>query len=143
MKAGDDMPYLCAEHRDGNQIRISVRGHHVDVDQPIADGGTDRGPTPVELLVGSLAACVAHYAQSYLHRHQLPEHPVEVTAHWSMASSPARVAEVTLGLTVPAGISEQRLAGLKAVVSRCTVHNTLDTPPAIRLHLATAEEHAA
>ncbi|WP_372909736.1 OsmC family protein [Salinigranum sp.] len=36
---------------------VTVRDLTVEVDAPEASGGTNRGPTPVEYLLGSLAGC--------------------------------------------------------------------------------------
>jgi putative redox protein len=55
-------------HASGDQYLISAREHAVLVDQPIADGGDDAASTPVELMVGALASCVAFYAGRYLVR---------------------------------------------------------------------------
>ena len=46
-------------HVDGEEYEIRIGGHRVRVDQPMESGGHDRGPTPTDLFVGSLAACVA------------------------------------------------------------------------------------
>ena len=39
-------------------IETSVRGHKVLIDQPTNAAGTDTGPTPLELLLISLAGCI-------------------------------------------------------------------------------------
>ncbi|WP_141975874.1 OsmC family protein [Saccharothrix saharensis] len=38
---------------------MALRDHLVPTDRPQLDGGADVGPGPVELLVGSMAACTA------------------------------------------------------------------------------------
>ena len=53
------MPNLSVTHQTGDRFQLQVRGHRLTCDQPSADGGDDQGPTPTELFVGSLAACVA------------------------------------------------------------------------------------
>ena len=52
----------------GEAYEVMVRGHRVLVDQSGDHGGTDDGPTPTELFVASLAACVAFCAGRYLTR---------------------------------------------------------------------------
>jgi putative redox protein len=39
-------------------IESDIRGHKLVIDQPANAGGTDTGPTPLELLFTSLAGCI-------------------------------------------------------------------------------------
>ena len=73
---------LTVAHQGGDRFRIRVRGHEIDVDQPVGDGGEDTAPTPTELFVAGLASCVAFYARRYLARHGLPADGLEVTAEY-------------------------------------------------------------
>lgn len=43
---------------EGFVIESDVRGHRVTIDQPAVAGGSDTGPTPLELLFVSLAGCI-------------------------------------------------------------------------------------
>lgn len=123
-------------HVSGDAYGITVRGHSLLVDQPVADGGQDTAPTPVELLVASLASCVAFYAGRYLTRHGLDRSELAVTAEFSMADDrPARVASVRLDISAP-GLPDQRRDALLAVASHCTVHNTLRQEPSVSIGLA-------
>jgi uncharacterized OsmC-like protein len=106
------------------------------VDQPEAIGGDDEGPTPTELFVASLASCVGFYARRYLARHRLDATGLRVEVAWDMATRPARVGEMTLRLVVPAGVPEERRAGLLAQASHCTVHNSLHQPPPVAIELS-------
>jgi hypothetical protein len=55
------------------------------------------------------------------------------------ADRPARVADVRLTVRVPKDLPADRWPALHAVVSHCTVHNSLVTPPAVRIELTGAE----
>ncbi|MGB9113336.1 MAG: OsmC family protein [Acidimicrobiales bacterium] len=123
-------------HIEGDQFEIAIRQHRLLVDQPVADGGNDSAPTPTELFISSLAACIAHYARRYLARHNLPTAGLSVDAEYAMVAHPTRVGEITLYLAVPDGLPDDRLAGLLAVARKCTVHNTLEVPPAVLVELA-------
>ncbi len=43
----------------GLRVDIDIRKHRITVDEPKGIGGTDEGPSPVELLLASLTACQA------------------------------------------------------------------------------------
>ena len=130
-----DKTQMLVTHDAGDRFAIEIRGHTVVVDQPEAIGGDDVGPTPTELFVASLASCVGFYARRYLARHRLDATGLRVEVAWDMATKPSRVGEVTMRVVVPAGVPEERRAGLLAQAGHCTVHNTLHQPPPITIDL--------
>jgi putative redox protein len=136
-------PAIEVSHLGGDRFELAVRGHRLQVDQPVEDGGEDTAPTPTELFVSGLASCVAFYARRYLDRHGLAAEGLAVEARYSMASRPARVGEISIEIAVPAGLPDDRRAALLAVAGRCTVHNTLLDPPAVRIDLRHARDAAA
>jgi uncharacterized OsmC-like protein len=136
---GQDPPGLVTvRHLDGDAYAITARGHAMLTDQAVADGGKDAAATPTELLVASLASCVAFYTGRYLVRHGLDRAGLAVTAEFAMAAGPARVGAVRLRITVPGGVPPQRTGALLAVASHCTVHNTLRQQPDVSIELAGA-----
>jgi uncharacterized OsmC-like protein len=135
-RSRDTATTLTVTHRGGERFRIRVRGHEIDVDQPVDAGGADTAPTPTELFAAGLASCVAFYAHRYLERHGLPSDGLEVTAGYEMGSRPARVAAISIQVSPPAGLPAGRRDALLAVASHCTVHNTLTSPPAVEIRLA-------
>jgi putative redox protein len=126
---------IRVEHKEGDLFEIGIRHHMLHVDQPLAEGGADLGPTPTELFAASLAACVAFYARRFMVRHDLPTAGLGASATFTMAERPARVGEVHVVLTVPPGVPNERRAALLAVASHCTVHNTLEQPPKVTIEL--------
>jgi uncharacterized OsmC-like protein len=136
--AGTPEHTVHVEHQGGDRFGIAVRGHTLTVDQPVDAGGEDTAPTPTELLVASLASCVAFYARRYLARHGLPTHGLGVDASFEMGTHPARVSAVDVRLHLPDGVPESRRAPLLAVARHCTVHNTLEHAPDVAIELAEA-----
>ena len=127
---------VAVRHVAGDAYAIRVRGHALLVDQPLRDGGHDSAATPTELLVASLASCVAFYVGRYLLRHGLECSGLAVTADFNMATDrPARVSDVRLRISVPGGAPAQRRDALLAVASHCTVHNTLRHEPEVSVLL--------
>jgi putative redox protein len=126
-----DVGYL-----EGEAYEIRIRGHRVRVDQPADAHGADSAPTPTELFVGSLAACVAFYAGRYLTRHGYSRDGLAVHTDFDMATDrPARVAAIRITVRVPDGFPAERRAALTAVTSHCTVHNSLTTQPEVTITL--------
>jgi len=120
----------------GEAYEVTVRGHRLMVDQPGDAGGQDSAPTPTELFVASLGGCVAFYAGRFLTRHGYGRDGLAVSVDYQMASDrPARVSNIHLTVRVPAGLPPQRWAALRAVVSHCTVHNSLASPPSVAIDL--------
>ena len=120
----------------GSRNRIAIRGHELVVDQPHEAGGDDIGPTPTELFVASLAACVAHYARRGLG-------PAgggpEVRCSWTMSTTPPwRVTSMDIDVLLPGDTPDARVAAVQRAVSHCTVHNSLIDPPQVRVHAGVA-----
>jgi putative redox protein len=135
------MPNLSVTHQAGDRFQLQVRGHRLTCDQPPADGGTDQGPTPTELFVASMAACVGFYARRFLARHGLDTTGLRVEAAFTMSPDrPARVDTITLRLLVPQPLESKLRRALLAVVDHCTVHNSIRIPPEVRVTLAESVE---
>ena len=117
----------------GQAFSVRVRQHALVVDQPVSGGGEDSGPSPTELLVASLASCVAYYAATFLRRHApLPE--LTVRCDYAMAAErPSRVARVALDVDVPGPLRADVRDALLRAVDKCTVHNTLRMPPEVTI----------
>lgn len=124
------------QHESGARFRISIGEHTVHVDQPTADGGDNSAPTPVELFVGSLAACVAYYAHRFLARRGRSAAGLSVSSDYGYASHPHRVGTISLRIDVPGGLGPEEREALVAVASRCTVQRTLDHRPEVEIAVA-------
>lgn len=126
---------VSVHHEGGDRYRVEIGWHALTVDQP--DTG-DTGPTPTELFVASLASCVAHYAGRFFARHGIDPDGFEVDASYATADRPARVSAIDLSLRLPRGFPDELRERLAAVVDHCTVHNSITTPPDVRVKLSPA-----
>lgn len=132
------MATITVTQQAEDQFRIDVRGHQLLVDQPHRDGD-EAGPSPTELFVASLAACVGHYAVGFLRRHKLAHTGLRVDCDWAMlAAQPARVGRIRLRVVPPSGVPAELHAGLREAMEHCTVHNTLRQPPPVTVTLVDA-----
>jgi uncharacterized OsmC-like protein len=94
------------------------------------------------MFVASLAACVAFYAERFLRRHGLNPEGTTVTAHYTWAENPHRVGGIDLTVDAP-GLSAARRQAFSRVIDHCTVHNSLRTPPEVRLRVAASKAAVA
>ncbi|GGO16679.1 hypothetical protein GCM10010116_33660 [Microbispora rosea subsp. aerata] len=127
-----------SERRDGvirvawhgaHRFDVRIRQHAIRADQPADVGGSDTGPTPAELFVGSVAAGVACCAERYLRQRQLPA-GVGVTARYAMGVCPGRIDAIELSVDAP-GLPEGLRASLLSVLEHCAVCATLRVPPKV------------
>jgi uncharacterized OsmC-like protein len=132
-----DMTAIRVTHVADSRYQVAVGPHSLTLDEPVTAGGDDHGPTPAQLFAASLVACAAQYAGSYLARHDLSTEGLVVEGDFEMADDrPARIVSLSVTITPPAGLPASRAAGLLAVASHCTVHNTLRQRPTVKIGLA-------
>ena len=67
---GEDIMYektykVSAKKVSDVEVDVEARGHKIKIDEPVAQGGTDKGMNPVEMLLGSVAACQTITASIY------------------------------------------------------------------------------
>lgn len=126
-------------HLDKVRFAIHSRSHSIVCDQPAENGGEDTGMTPPEFLLASLGSCAAYYAVQYLKTRNLADTGVEVTVTAEKLKQPARVGNFRVHVVCPVSLTQEQTEGLMRSVHHCLVHNTLLTPPEIKIELAIAE----
>ena len=91
--------------------------------------------TPPELLLAALNSGAAFYAVQYLQARKLAESGVEVSVTADKLTQPARMGNFRVQVTCPIALSEDHATGLMRSVHHCLVHNTLLSPPEIKIEL--------
>jgi uncharacterized OsmC-like protein len=124
------------QHLGNVKFEATTRGHRVISDQPPANGGSDAGMTPPELLLASLGACAGFYAAQYLKTHSLPAEGLEIHVSAEKLRPPARMGQFRIEVLVP-GLDERHEAGVLRAVQACLIHNTLVHAPAIETVIKT------
>jgi uncharacterized OsmC-like protein len=125
---------IVVTSRAQDAYTVEVGPHQLVVDQPPAAGGTDLGPTPTDIFVAGLAACVAYYGGKYLRENDLPD-ALTVRCRYKWALNPNRVSRMELSVQAP-GLDAEHRDGFVAAVDHCSVHNTLRQPPEVTVTVA-------
>jgi len=126
---------VTVRHLDRVKFSILSRSHTIVCDQPEDNGGDDAGMTPPELLLASLGSCAAFYAAQYLKTRNLADTGVEVSVTAEKLKSPARLGDFHIRVVCPVALTEEQTEGLMRSVHHCLIHNTLLTPPDIKVEL--------
>ena len=103
-------------------------------DEPMAYGGTDRGPSPYQLMAASLGACTSMTLRMYARRKkwQLEGISVDVThdrMHAQDAPSPGteRIDRFRRDIWLDGPLDAAQRARLLEIADRCPVYRTLET----------------
>ena len=116
-----------ATRKEGFTHTVEIRGgdHVITADEPRDSGGTDRGPSPQELLAASLASCSAVTLEMYADRKgwNIGDVTVEVKYEPAQRGSPTRF---EIAVKLPKELPEDQRERLMQIVARCPVHRTLE-----------------
>ncbi len=118
------MSNAIARRRKGYEHEIEIREHRLIGDEPERRGGTDKGPTPTELLAASLASCTAITVEMYADRKEWELGEVEVEVDFTESEK-----EVPAGfdvqIRIPAELDEDQRERVLRIAGKCPVHKAL------------------
>lgn len=121
--------------KGGFESEVQIRDFSITIDEPKRVGGTNKGPNPVEVLLGSLGACldftgtlVAKEMGFELVDFQLEiEGKLDPRGVMGDESVPVGLQGIRVKVTKIEGIPDEDLPSfLEAVEKRCPVDNTLE-----------------
>jgi uncharacterized OsmC-like protein len=115
--------------------RVRLGGHEVLFDQPASvPGGEDRGPSPLDVMTVSVAACAHYFAAAYLQGRGLSSESLTVEVESEKERLPvSRVARLSMNVHLPAGLSDRQIAGIERAIRSCPAYGTLLHPPSVTL----------
>jgi len=129
------MPRITSRNTGHYRFENTIRNHTLIVDQPIGSGGTDEGPTPLELLATSLGTCVGIYAVFFCEKYNIATEGMVVHTDFDKTNNPARVGKLAITIELPAGVPRDKTHAFMETVHRCLIHNTLCNTPEITMAL--------
>ncbi len=129
------MTRITAKLTTGMVVRISNGRHEWGGDEPLNAGGTDTGPNPYELLLGSLAACTCVTISAYCTHKGLALKSVSTSYDFSRVHAddcrdcdiPEKgfIEQITSNVHIEGDFDEAQQKRLAQIVGRCPVHKTL------------------
>jgi len=115
---------VAARRREGYAHDVEIEGGHaLRIDEPLAAGGSDTGPSPTRLVAAGLAGCTAITMEMYAERKGWDIGPIEVDVDVMYRDASPLSLAVTLRL--PAELSDEQRERLLVVAGKCPVHRLL------------------
>lgn len=120
--------------REHYYTEVVASGHRLTVDEPESVGGTDRGGTPYDLLLGALGSCTSITLRMYADRKTWPLEEIVVRlSHAKIHASHCETCETAEGkvdriereIELIGDLSGEQRARLLEIADRCPVHRTL------------------
>ena len=129
------MSRITAKLTSGMAVVLSNGRHEWQADEPSDAGGSDSGPNPYELLLGSLAACTCITISWYCQHTGLPLESVSTTYDFSRVHAedckdcdkPEKgfIEKITSNVHIEGDFDEAQRKRLAQIAERCPVHKTL------------------
>ena len=142
------MPTITAALAHDTEVTISNGRHTWRADEPADKGGADTGPTPYEMLLGSLAACTTIALSLYAKHKGIELEGVEAAYEFDRVhaddcqdcenETTGFIDRITSSVRIMGSFDEAQRKRLTQIVSRCPVHKTLEN----RVHLVDRVEFA-
>jgi putative redox protein len=120
--------------------RTRLGNHELVFDQPdTVAGGEDRGPSPLDVLAVSVAACVHYYAAAVLHGRGLSTEGLSVEVESEKVRTPSpRLGRFSMKVHLPPGLTEAQIATVERAIKSCPAYGTLLHPPTVDLSIEVA-----
>jgi putative redox protein len=123
---------VLARRQEGLAHDIELEGgHEIVVDEPASVGGTDKGPSPTQLLAASLAGCTAITLELYAERKGWDLGALEVEVDFASEGLAPAAFEVVLRL--PDSFDEDQRRRLLTIAGKCPVHKVLASESSIAI----------
>ena len=125
----------------GTRVELQARNFSWTGDEPADVGGTNTGPTPYELLLGSLAACIGATLRLYASHKGISLTAVDVELGFDRVHADdcalcderdeGWIERIQTAVTIHGNFDEAQRKRLAQVARRCPVHKTLTNGVAI------------
>ncbi len=108
-------------------------------DEPLSEGGADKGFSPSELLAAALATCTCVTLRMYADRKGWPLADVKVNVDFKRDAA-LNISTIQRDVVLVGDLSAVQRTRLMQIANACYIHRTLSNP--IHIHTAFPEEAA-
>src|SRR5216117_3196202 len=114
--------------------KIQIGSHHLEADEPVSFGGTDRGPSPYDLLLAALGSCTSMTIGLYARKRSWPLENIIVSLRHSKIhatdceeceTKEGKIDRIELDIQLSGSLTDEQRAKLIEIAGKCPVHQTL------------------
>lgn len=116
-------------------FETEVGGQRIATDVTPPMGGKGRAPTPPDLFVVSLGACVAAFVARYCEQEGIDTRDLSVETRFEKTEKPAYLTDFRVDVMLPQGDCADRQTAVERVAEHCIIHETLQHLKAVEIHI--------
>jgi putative redox protein len=114
----------------GLRVEALHQGFWIRTDQPVAQGGGGKAPSPFDLFLASLGTCAGFYALRFCQQRNLRTDGLALSLAAERDSERKKVVLVRIDVSLPVEFPEKYRAAIVHAVEQCSVKKHLLHPPA-------------
>jgi putative redox protein len=118
----------------GNKkVDAHFRGFTLKSDQPVADGGDNDAPSPLEIFLASIGMCAGFYIVAFCQSRSIPTDNITMTQNIMRNDTTHMVEKININIVLPPDFPEKYKSAIVKTAQSCSVKKFLDAPPEIQI----------
>jgi putative redox protein len=113
----------------GVSVQADYKDFSVVCDQPEANGGTNREPSPFDLFLISLGNCAGFFALRFCQQRDLDTTGLGLSLTANRNQESKRLEKIAITIQLPAGFPEKYRQAIIKATDQCTVKKAILDPP--------------
>jgi putative redox protein len=106
-------------------FETEVGGHQILTDVTPPMGGKGRAPTPPDMFVVSIGACIAAFVAHYCEQQGIDTRDLRVETSFEKTEKPALLTNFRVDVMLPYADCADRHTAVERVAEHCIIHETL------------------
>jgi uncharacterized OsmC-like protein len=129
------MPEITVKHRGDMEFETQIGTHKLTIDIPPENNGKDRGPTPPQLFIASLASCIAVFVATYCNNAGINAEGLSVTLSYDKLTKPSCLGNLKAVIRIPKGDAGKKEKAVIRAAELCLIQETIRLSPEVELIL--------
>ncbi len=113
--------------QDHYTTQINSSTNTLVADEPLSNGGQEKGFAPAELLTASLAACTVITLRMYADRKQWPVDSIHVSINFEH-NNESKSSQFERNISINGNLTTEQKERMLAIANQCYVHKILSNP---------------